>query len=408
MTTAQIQLPQKIVENFSQPARHRVFKGGRGSGKTRSLAKMSAVKVYQLAEAGRQGVWLCSREHLNSLDESSLEEIKAAIRSEPWLEDYFEIGEKFVRTKNRRISFAFAGLRQNLDSLKSKARILGNWTEEAEGVSETAWRKLIPTIREEDSENWLSYNPESPDSATHKRFIEKPPTDCVITDINFRDNPWFPGVLEQERQDDLRLRPEIYDHVWEGAFLSQTDAQVFAGKWKVQEFSPEAGWNGPYFGVDFGFRPDPLCAGKVWVGDNKIWIEKEAYKSGVEIDETPEFRARKIPEFAQYVSRADSAEPKTISYLQRNGFAKMEPVKKWPNSVIEGIRWLRGFEEIVIHPRCTGIAKDFRLYSHKTDRLTEDILPDVIDKDNHGPDMVRYALAPLIKQQSSGSVRFKL
>jgi phage terminase large subunit len=125
----------KITRNFAKPAGTRVFKGGRGSGKTRGLALRSALRIYQLAELGVEGVFLASREHLNSLDESSMEEIKAAIRSVAWLADYFDVGEKYIRTRNRRISYAFAGLRHNLDSIKSKARIIGNWTDEAESVS---------------------------------------------------------------------------------------------------------------------------------------------------------------------------------------------------------------------------------------------------------------------------------
>ena len=76
---------------------------------------MSAVKAYQAAETGMSGVILCAREFMNSLEESSMEEIKQAIRSVPWLDDYFDIGEKYIRTRNRRISYAFAGLRHNLD-----------------------------------------------------------------------------------------------------------------------------------------------------------------------------------------------------------------------------------------------------------------------------------------------------
>lgn len=398
----ELELPPKIIANFAQPARHRVFDGGRGSGKTRSLAKMAAVYGYQFAEMGREGVILASREHLNSLDESSLEEIKAAIRSEPWLDAYYEIGEKFVRTRNRRVSYAFAGLRHNLDSIKSKARILLNWTDEAEGVSEGAWRKLIPTIREEGSENWVSYNPESPESATHRRFIESPPANCVRTTINWRDNPWFPDVLNQERLDDQRLRPETYEHVWEGAFLTLTEAQVFSGKFLVDEFEPGAGWDGPYYGIDFGFRPDPLAAVEVWVHDNRLWVRREAYKTGIEIDATASFIKERLPRIADYTARADSAEPKTISYLARNGLPRIEAVKKWPNSVMEGVRYMRGFEKIVVHPDCTGTAREFRLYSHATDRLTGDIKPDIIDANNHAIDAIRYAIAPLIKAVGSG------
>ena len=396
-----LELPPKIIDNFAQPARHRVFDGGRGSGKTRSLALMTAVYGYKFAEAHREGVILASREHLNSLDESSMEEIKAAIRSVPWLLDYYDIGEKYIRTKNRRVSYAFAGLRHNLDSIKSKACILLNWTDEAENVSEGAWRKLIPTIREEGSENWVSYNRESPESATHRRFVVSPPSRCIRTTINWRDNPWFPDVLNQERLDDQRLRADTYDHVWEGAFLTLTEAQVFSGKFAVEEFEPANGWDGPYYGIDFGFRPDPLAAVEVWIYNNRLYVRREAYKTGVEIDQTAAFIGQRLPRLKDYTARADSAEPKTISYLIRNGLPRVEGVKKWPNSVMEGVRYMRGFEKIVVHPDCDGTAREFRLYSHKTDRLTGDILPEIIDANNHAIDAIRYALAPLIKGRAT-------
>lgn len=405
MTRATIELPAKMVDNFAQPARHRVFKGGRGSGKTRGLATMSALKVYQLAEQGREGVWLCSREHLNSLADSSFEEIKAAIQSIDWLHDYFKIGDRYIRTKNRRIDFAFAGLRMNLDSIKSKARILGNWTDEAENVSETAWRKLIPTIREDESENWLSYNPESPDSATHKRFIENPPSSCVITEINWQDNPFFPDVLNQERLDDQRLRPETYNHVWEGGFLTITDAQVFSGRFSVDEFTAAGDWNGPYQGVDFGFAQDPTTAVRCWVHDNRLWIDYEAGAVKLELDATADFINERIPEFERYAARADSARPESISYLKRHGAPKIEGVKKWPGSVEDGISFMKSFEKIIVHPRCTSTAREFRLYSYKIDRLSGDIMPAIVDANNHYIDAIRYALAPMIKQRGIPQVR---
>lgn len=360
---------------------------------------MAAIYGYKFAEAGRTGIILASREHLNSLEESSLSEIKEAIASEPWLADYYDVGEKYVRTKNRRVSFAFAGLRRNLDSIKSKAKILLNWTDEAESVSEAAWRKLIPTIRgANDLENWISYNPESPDSATHRRFIVNKPPRCIVTDLNWRDNPWWKeSGLEEERLYDQQYNADTYDHVWEGGFLTLTEAQVFFGKHRVEEFEPGSDWEGPYQGLDFGFRPDPLAALRCYIHDNKIWIRREAYKTNVEIDETVGFIGRNIPGFKDYAARADSAEPKTISYLSRNGLPRVEAVKKWPNSVQEGVRFIRGYECVVIHPDCPGTARDFRLYSHKVDKNTGDILPDFLDANNHGPDALRYALAPIIR-----------
>jgi phage terminase large subunit len=143
------------------------------------------------AEAGMDGVIVCGREFMNSLDDSSLAEVKAAILEEPWLLAKYDVGEKYVRTKDGRISFAFVGLRHNLDSIKSKAKIRLLWVDEAEPVSETAWAKAIPTVREEGAEIWVTWNPERKKSATHKRFRESPPADSKIVQINWRDNPWF-------------------------------------------------------------------------------------------------------------------------------------------------------------------------------------------------------------------------
>ncbi len=402
----------KITRNFAKPARTRVFKGGRGSGKTRGLAKRSAIRIYQLAEMGVEGVFLASREHLNSLDESSMEEIKATIRSEPWLADYFDIGEKYIRTKNRRISYAFAGLRHNLDSIKSKARIIGNWTDEAENVSEPAWRKLVNTLREEGEiagqhwhvENWISYNPESPESATHKRFVESPADDCLVTQVNFSDNPWFPSVLNKQRLEDQRLRPETYDHVWGGEFLTLTDAQIFAGKFVVDDFEPEAHWDGPYNGLDFGFAQDPTAAVQVYISGRKLYIRREAGRVKLELDETTSFVTQRIPGFEAHVTRADSARPESISYLSRHGLPRIQGVTKWPGSVEDGVEFIKSFEGVVIHSDCPQTAREFRLYSFKVDPRSGDIKPEIKDANNHYIDALRYALAPMIKRRDS-SVR---
>ncbi len=151
MSSVQFKLPPKLVPVFQGEARYRGSWGGRGSGKTRSFALMTAVEGYRYGKSGISGQILCAREHLNSLDESSLEEVKSAIRSVDWLEDYYEIGERYIRSKDGNIKYVFAGLRHNLDSIKSKAKLLLCWVDEAESVSEAAWRKLVPNVREEGS-----------------------------------------------------------------------------------------------------------------------------------------------------------------------------------------------------------------------------------------------------------------
>ena len=226
--TAQIQIPNKLIPVFNNEARYRCAYGGRGSGKTRTFALMTAVKGYQLGKSGRSGIILCAREHLNSLDESSLQEVKESIQSVDWLNDYYEIGEKYIKSRDGKIHYAFAGLRRNLDSLKSKSKILVAWIDEAENVSEKAWQKLIPTVRDEGSEIWVTWNPESKDSATHKRFRQNTPNDAIIAEINWQDNAWFPEVLEKARLEDLEKRPEIYQHVWEGDFIVYVEGAYYA------------------------------------------------------------------------------------------------------------------------------------------------------------------------------------
>ncbi|MDW0366767.1 phage terminase large subunit, partial [Mannheimia haemolytica] len=212
---AQIELPPKLLPVFAKDYRYKGAYGGRGSGKTRAFAKMSAVSAYKRAMRGESGVILCGREFMNSLEESSLEEVKQAIKSEPFLANFFDVGEKYVRTKDGRISYVFSGLRHNLDSIKSKARILIAWIDEAETVSETAWRKLIPTVRENNSEIWVTWNPENRGSATDTRFRQNPPENSCIIEMSYQDNPWFPDVLEQERLNDKqRLDDATYRWIW--------------------------------------------------------------------------------------------------------------------------------------------------------------------------------------------------
>lgn len=221
-------MPPKLIPVFLGEADYRGAFGGRGSGKTRTFAKMTAIRAYQWAKAGHEGLIVCGREFMNSLDESSFAEIKAAILSEAWLADHFDVGDKFIRTRDRRIEYDFIGLRHNLDSVKSKALIKLLWVDEADPVSDTAWQKSIPSVREADSEIWVTWNPERRNSATHKRFRLDPPARSKIVELNYRDNPWFPAGLDRKRVEDLEKRPEQYDHIWEGGFKTVTEGAYFA------------------------------------------------------------------------------------------------------------------------------------------------------------------------------------
>lgn len=406
MNDVRIEIPPKLIPIFEGEARYRGAYGGRGSGKTMTFAKMSAVRAYMFGKAGIGGIILCGREFMNSLEDSSMEEVKQAIRSERILDAYFDIGEKYIRSIDGRIEYKFVGLRNNLDSVKSKARILIAWVDEAENVSEVAWQKLIPTVRTEESEIWVTWNPEKNGSPTDLRFRRNRTPDMLIAEMNYPDNPWFPSVLERERQRDrIRLDDATYRWIWEGAYRENSAAQVFSGKYEVREFTSAPDWNGPYQGIDFGFSKDPTAAIRCWIHDSCLWIEHEAVKVNLELDQTTGFILSGIPAFDRYVTRADSARPESISYLRRYGLPRVVPAQKGKGSIEDGISFIKSFRKVYIHPRCKETLNEFRNYSYKVDRLSGDILPDVVDAFNHSIDSLRYSLEPIMKNRRSLNIR---
>ena len=398
-------IPPVLVPVFT-PARgdvrYRGAWGGRGSAKSRTFARMAAVFGYR--EPLRI---LCVRDLQNSIKESFYAEIKAAIESEPWLKAFYDVGENFIRGKNG-TEFLFRGLRTNMSAIKSTADIDICIIEEAEDVGEGSYIELIPTVRADLSEIWVIWNPRDEDSPTDKRFRQNPPPNSVIVECNHRDNPWFPAVLEQERRHDQNTLPqELYDHIWEGAYLRNSESSVLRDCWRLDVVADLTGFEGPYYGADWGFSSDPTALIKFWVNDKhgQLYIERERFGYHVETVDLPEF-FKAMPGCTQNtVIRADNARPENISHLQNHGFPKTVGAPKWPGSIEDGISWLRGFD-IIINPECKNIADEARKWSFKVDKHTKDVLPVLIDKHNHGWDAVRYGAAPMIRKQG-GNVLFE-
>jgi phage terminase large subunit len=263
---------------------------------------------------------------------------------------------------------------------------------------------LEPTVfRQPRAELWAIWNPRLDGSPVDQRFRKARPADACVAQVNWDDNPFFPPELDAlRRQDQARMDPATYAHVWEGAYLVNSDAQVLAGKVRVAEFSAKPEWSGPYHGLDFGFAQDPTAGVRCWVHDSRLWVDHEAGRAGLEIDATAQHLRDRIPGIERHTVRADNARPESISYLQRHGLPNCVAVDKWPGSVEDGIAHMRSYVEIVIHPRCRETIRESRLWSYKVDRLSGDILPIVVDANNHWMDGLRYALAPMIKRRDGG------
>jgi len=227
MMKVQVKLPPKIKTVFRLPRgalRFRGAWGGRGSGKSFNFAKMAA--IWGFVEPLR---FLCVREFQNSIKESFYAELKAAIASEPWLAAAYDVGVDYIRGKNG-TEFLFKGLRNNIQSVKSLAKIDVCVVEEAEDISEAAWEVLEPTIRAPKSEIWVIWNPKQENSATDRRFRKNPSPRSCMMEMNYGDNPFFPPELEElRRHQQQTLDPARYAWIWEGAYYELSDAQVFKG-----------------------------------------------------------------------------------------------------------------------------------------------------------------------------------
>lgn len=378
-------LPSYARELF-QPHRYKVIYGGRGAGRSwsiaRALLRMAASRPLRI---------LCAREFQTSLADSVhrlLQDQIEALRIPG-----YEILKREIAHACGSL-FLFHGIRNNVTKVKSLEGIDIAWVEEAEKVSAESWQVLIPTIRKAGSEIWVSFNPDEDTDPTYSNFVTNTPPDTYLKKCTYRSNPWFPDVLRREMEWLRKVDADAAAHVWDGECRSRNNAQVLAGKYRIEPFVPQADWDGPYLGADWGFGDDPTALVRCWISDGVLYIEKEAWGLRWELDSIAD---RFRPIAGAHLIRGDNSRPETISYLRRKGKLNIVSADKWPGSVEDGVEFLRTFAAIVIHPDCVHTAMEARHWSYKTDRLTGDVLPELVDRHNHTWDAVRYALAKHIR-----------
>lgn len=350
---------------------------------------------------------VCIREVQKSLKDSVKRLLEDKIE-ELGVGHMFRVLESEIRTPGDG-GIIFNGMANHTaDTIKSLQGYRIAWVEEAQSLSSRSLALLRPTIRLPNSEIWFSYNPESPEDPVDAFFRGQKaigPSQATVVEANWSDNPWFPDVLDAERRMDLERDQGTYDHVWGGGYLTISDAIIFRNRVSVEAFDTPS--DARFFhGADWGFSQDPTVLIRCFVKDDVLYIDREAFGYGVELDDTPALfdgldasdRAPGAqPSARKWPIKADNARPETISHMKRKGFPLIAPADKWKGSVEDGIACLKSFKRIVVHERCPHIAKEFRMYSFKVDRVTGDILPIIVDKWNHGIDALRYALDGYIK-----------
>lgn len=217
-----IELPDKMAETLFKPSRWKIYYGGRGGGKSTSIARAYIAKGYS-----KRHKIICTREIQKSIQDS----VHALLEQEIinlGLKDFYDITKTGISSKYNGTEFLFAGLRSNINSIKSIPGLTGAWVEEAQSASVTNIRILAYTVREPDSEIVLSFNPDLEDDPIYQDFIVGPPDDALVVKMNWSDNKWFPDVLRRDMEADKRRSMSDYLHIWEGQCKQAVEGAIFA------------------------------------------------------------------------------------------------------------------------------------------------------------------------------------
>lgn len=394
MTTANVEIPEAFDFLFDPPlgaVRTRGAHGGRGSAKSWSFG--AGTLIHGAQQPMRI---LCAREIQSSIKDSVHKLLSDTI-DRIGLRGFYEVQERGIYGANG-TEFLFKGLRFNVNEIKSLEGIDLCWVEEAQAVSKASWEILIPTIRKPGSEIWVTFNPDLESDETYQRFVAHPPPRSIIRKIGYEDNPWLPDVLRDEAEALRASDLEAYDHIWGGNPWTKSKASIFADKCVVRDFTPGDGWNGPYYGADWGFANDPTVLVRCWIFENDLYVEYDEGDPKMDNDTTAA-RFKAVPGASEHLIRADSARPETINEMVKRGL-RVEAAPKWDGSVADGIAHIRSYRNVVIHPRCKGLQEEAKLYRYKVDRLSGDVMPVPVDKYNHRWDAIRYGLSPMIRQRS--------
>lgn len=367
--------------------------GGRGSGKSHDVAEYCLFRAYQ-----SKIKVLCTRELQNSIADSVYSLLKNKI-TDMKLDFFFTVYKDRI-VGNNGSEFIFKGIHNNVSEIKSMENISIAWLEESQSLSRESIDVIVPTIRAPGSILIFTFNPYKDNDPIYIEMKNATEDDLVIK-ANYSDNPWFPEELRLEMERDKKNDYQKYLWVWEGECLGLSDAQIFRGKYVVENF--ETPKNADFhFGADWGFANDPTTLVRSFIVGNDLYIDMCAGKVGCDLEDTPSL-FNEVQGSSIYPIYADSARPETISFMRSKHY-NVIAAEKWNGSVEDGIQYLRSFSCIHIHERCKAVAEEFDLYQYKVDKQTGEVLRIPVDKFNHYIDAIRYSLTVPMRSANNGKV----
>ena len=390
------QFPRKLHFLF-EPSRYKVARGGRGSGKSWGFAR-----ALLLIGTQRKIRVLCAREVQLSIRQSVHKLLKDQIAALE-LGSHYRVLETEIRGVNG-TEFSFTGLSTlTVDTIKSFEGCDYCWVEEGQTITKRSWDILIPTIRKDGSEIWISYNPILETDETHQRFTINPPEDCTNVLINWRDNPWFNDVLDAERRHCKKTDPDNYDNIWEGKCLPAVEGAIY---FKQIQRAEEEGrvCHVPYdpllrvhVVVDLGWE-DSMAIGMVQKGPSEIRLIDYIEDHHKDLETYSQMLKAKEYNWGKVWFPHDGFAPSVQTGLssakifRRIGWDVPEKDAVAKMSVEEGIKAAR-----LLFPRmyfektkCARLIECLKRYRRSINQKTETPGGPLHDEFSHGADMLRY------------------
>ena len=373
---------------FNYEHRYEIYYGGAGSGKSVFLAQKILIKALN----SKRKV-LIIRKVGTTIKDSVFQLILDTLskfRVLPFCK--VNLSTYTIALPNGSI-ILFKGL-DDSEKIKSITDITDIWCEEATELTETDFDQLDLRLRAlaKYLQIFVSFNPVSKANFVYKRWFAEDAVidqDTVITQTTYKDNRFLPESYVKSLEDKAKTNPTYYKIYALGEFCS-LDKLVY-NNWKVREFDNKDIVGDLLLGLDFGFVNDisALVAAVLVEESKKIYI----FNSWGDTNKTNKELADIIKSlgFGKSVIICDSAEPKSIEELRRNGVTRARACFKGKDSIIHGIQELQNYE-IVIHPRCEDVITEFENYTWKKDKSTNEYINEPIDKFNHYLDALRYSL----------------
>ena len=401
MKRKQIALIDKYKPLFNNDTRYFLVTGGRGSGKSFSVAVFLLNLTFQ-----ENHKILFTRYTLVSAATSIIPEFIEKIELMGY-EDIFRITKDSIINLKTKSEIYFKGIRTSSGNqtaaLKSLSQVSTFVLDEAEElIDPKTFDKIDFSIRSTDVQNRciLIMNPTTKAHWVYQRWLEPHSIpdgyNGIHEDVTYIHTTWednrenLSDSFKEQIQTMKKQRPDEYLHQIMGGWLSKAEGTIIKN-WKVGRYEQQ---ELTCYCQDWGFSVDPtvLCQISVDPDSRKMWVRECYSEVGLSTNEIASLNRMHA---GLDLIIADNSEGRLLDELVKMDL-NMKPTRKYKGSVLSGIALMQGYQIIVEH-NSHGIMKEFNNYTWKETGTSPR------DLHNHFCDAIRYGLMYLVKGRNTGT-----